>query len=426
MKKLFTYITILASVLSFGQARVDVGVQGFAEDPSGTVHFDITLECTRTDTAFVAFSDLVFTFDWEQFTNPTVSVSSNGNAQSRTGNTSISPGFIRFGSQNNAEKVIYTMNPQFIDSQAQFNDNVIALDKGTTYSTVHVEITGYTGIADPALTWVTSGARNESVSSMYCFSTRQPKFVSSEAELRFTDFPTLGSPRLNLTVFLEGPYNSSTGEMNTTLNSSGLIPLSNPYSGAPWNHTGGESVTTIPNADVVDWVLVEIRETALVQNASASTSLATRAGFLLKDGTIVDTDGSSYLEFDNTEFDDAKKQFVVIYHRNHLAVMSSDSLTYNDSLPPIARWEYDFTTGTSAMFGGSTGAKVTSGIAMMISGDADGTGQISASDKNTFWQPANGSLNTYSNADFNMDGQISASDANAMWRTNNGRITATP
>ncbi|GGH69591.1 hypothetical protein [Phaeocystidibacter marisrubri] len=426
MKKLFTYITLLASALSFGQTRIDVGVINFMESPSGTVHFDITLECTRSDTAFIAFSDLVFTFDWSQFTNPMVSVSSNRYVHSRTGNTSISPGFIRFGSQNNANKVIYTMNPQFIDSQSQFNDNVIALDNGVVYSSVHVEITGYTGIADPAFSWVTSGARNESISNMYCFTTRQPKFVSSAAEMRFSDFPSLGSPRLDLTVFLEGAFNSATGEMNTTLNTNGLIPLSNPYSGAPWNYAGGESVTTIPNADVVDWVLVEIRETYLVSNAAASSSLAKRAGFLLKDGTIVDLDGSSYLEFDNTEFNPNKKQFVVVYHRNHLAVMSADSLTYNDSLPPIARWEYDFSTGASAMYGGVTGAKVKSGVSMMMAGDADGTGQISASDKNSYWQPANGNLNIYSNADFNMDGQISASDANMMWRTNNGRITATP
>lgn len=426
--------TTLTFILSFmvcmihagAQTRIDVGVQNFSEDPSGTVHFDLTMECTRSDTAFVAFGDIVFTADWDQFTNPTLSVSNLGNAKSRSGNKNLNPGFIRFGIQNNSEKVIYTFDPKFIDSQMQFNDNVMALDNGKIYATVHIEIDGYTGMGDPGLEWVTSGERNESTTHIYTFASRTPKFTSEEAEVRLIAFPSLGSPRLNLTVFLEGAYNPGTGQMNTTLNDNDLLPLKNPYGVAPWNYTGGDSVESIPNANVVDWVLVEIRESYNPANASGSTSIGKRAAFLLKDGSIVDMDGSSYLEFDNTEFHSDKKQFVVIYHRNHLAIMSADSLTFNDSLPPIDRWEYDFTTDLAVAYGGANGAKMKSSVVMMMAGDADGTGQISAGDQNLYWQPNNGMLGVYSNADFNMDGQISAGDSNLLWQVNNGKITAKP
>ena len=45
------------------------------------------------------------------------------------------------------------------------------------------------------------------------------------------------------------------------LNLLNYIPTTQPYNIAPWNYTGTESVTTIPNSNVIDWVLVELRET---------------------------------------------------------------------------------------------------------------------------------------------------------------------
>ncbi len=57
---------------------------------------------------------------------------------------------------------------------------------------------------------------------------------------------------LNLKAFLEGPFNGSV--MNTALNPQNLIPLSQPYNGSPWNYTGTEQVSSIPNGNVVDWV----------------------------------------------------------------------------------------------------------------------------------------------------------------------------
>ena len=59
--------------------------------------------------------------------------------------------------------------------------------------------------------------------------------------------------------------------MRTTLNSGGIIPLSQPYIGAPYNYTGTESVATIPNANIVDWVLIEHRKPSTGLPADATS-----------------------------------------------------------------------------------------------------------------------------------------------------------
>ncbi|NVK05546.1 MAG: hypothetical protein HWD92_12030 [Flavobacteriia bacterium] len=426
MKRIATTFTLLLlAQLTWAQTRVDVSAVNYSEDPSGVISFDLAFECTRGDTAFIAFGDIVFTADWTQFTNPTLNVTWLGAGQSRSGNANLNPGFIRFGSQQNGGKVVYSLDPKFIDSMWQFNDNVLALPNGQQTSLVHIEVTNYTGILDPAFDWVITGQDNENTSNVHYFTNKQPKFVTEPAVLRFTDFPTLGSPRLDITVFLEGAYDVNTGEMRTDLNSQGLLPLKNPYEAGPWNYSGGDSVAAIPNADVVDWVLVEIRETNNATNANATSVIGTRAGFLLKNGHVVDLDGSSYLEFDNVTFDDTKNQYVVVHHRNHLAMMCSDGLMYNDSLPPIPRWECDMTSGLSTIFGGSNGAKVKNGFSMLIAGDGDHDGDIFNSDSDVAWFGDIGA-NGYYDADFDLDGNVFNSDREVIWYTNKGKSNAVP
>ncbi|NVK28160.1 MAG: hypothetical protein HWE14_08950 [Flavobacteriia bacterium] len=427
MKIRLYILLLLTSFAGWAQHadRVDVGVKNYQEHPSGSVSFDLTLECTQGDTVFIGFSDIVFSADWTQFTNPTYTVTSLGNATSRSGNTNLSTGWIRRGIQNNEDVLIYTLDPKFIEYQYQFDDNVIALPKNVVVSLVHIEINGYTGVMDPTLAFVETGEKNENITNMYGFSTRSPKFESEAVDLRFSDFPSLGSPRLDLTVMLEGPFNPATGEMRTDLNSQGFIPLNNPYSGAPWNYSGGDSVTSIPNADVVDWVLVEVRESNNAMNAGGSAVIGTRAAFVLKDGSVVDLDGSSYLEFDNVEFDPSKRQFAVVYHRNHLAIMCADSLDYVDTNPSEPRWVCDMTTGSSQIYGGANGSKHKSGVTMMMAGDGSSDGNIQNTDKLTTWLPFNGTSG-YLYADFNLNGQVQNDDAELLWYDNNGKSSQVP
>ena len=89
---------------------------------------------------------------------------------------------------------------------------------------------------------------------------------------------------LNLKAMLEGPF--GTTEMSTALNSSGLLPLSQPFNTLPWNYIGTESVTAIPNSNVVDWVLVELRDATAAAAATSATRIARQAAFILKNGSV--------------------------------------------------------------------------------------------------------------------------------------------
>ena len=93
---------------------------------------------------------------------------------------------------------------------------------------------------------------------------------------------------VNAKVYLEGPY-SGGGLMTTTLNTNTLIPLNSntAYSTVTYGYTAS-TVGSIPNATIVDWVLVELRT-----GTAAGTKVVTRAAFLKSDGTIVDIDGTS-------------------------------------------------------------------------------------------------------------------------------------
>ena len=143
---------------------------------------------------------------------------------------------------------------------------------------------------------------------------------------------------LNLKVYFEGPFNGT--EMNTDL--TGLIdfPLNQPYNVAPWNYTVTESVTSIP-ANVVDWVLVELRDAASAATATVATRISRKAAFLLKNGSVVDLNGTSLLHFTNTI---SNQLFVVVYHRNHIPVISANALVKVGGV-----YSYDFSSAVDRL-----------------------------------------------------------------------------
>lgn len=103
---------------------------------------------------------------------------------------------------------------------------------------------------------------------------------------------------VKLNVFLEGPFKED--QMLTDLNKSKLIPLNQPFNTSPWYYEGNESVTSIPNGNVVDWVLVELRNATNPDSATSGTIFGKQAGFLLNSGKVVGLDGVSNLVFDTT------------------------------------------------------------------------------------------------------------------------------
>ncbi|MEE9431200.1 MAG: right-handed parallel beta-helix repeat-containing protein [Melioribacteraceae bacterium] len=122
------------------------------------------------------------------------------------------------------------------------------------------------------------------------------------------DEPVLSEIDLSLTIMLEGPY--STPEMNASL----TVPFDSPYTEDP------ETVNPIPNIsgnEVVDWVLVELRD-----ETNSSIVLESQSAFVLKDGSVVGLDGVSPVHFTSS----SGNYFVSVKHRNHLAVMSASAV----------------------------------------------------------------------------------------------------
>ena len=211
-----------------------------------------------------------------------------------------------------------------------------------------------------------------------------------------------------LKVFFQGPYAGS-GSMNTTLQTSGNIPTSQPYENSPWNYSGTESVVSVPSG-VVDWVLVQLRTAATPGDASTAINIVKqRAAFLMSDGSVHDIDGSNHINFSGVSPGD---YYIVIKHRNHLAVMSSNAVSLPNSTV------YDFTTDSTQAYGtGKTPlAYLGDGKYGMWAGDANGDGQVayngSSNDKNSILSEVglltpNNLVTGYSKNDINMDGTVS-------------------
>ena len=120
-------------------------------------------------------------------------------------------------------------------------------------------------------------------------------------------------------AFLQGTYDSINNNMHTGL--TGNIPLSQPYNVAPWYYNGIESVSAM-DGSVVDWVLVELR-------TDTETSFERKAALLLEDGSIVQYNNITQgVHFENTV--DGNSYYVVVYHRNHMPVMSTNALVLDN------------------------------------------------------------------------------------------------
>jgi PKD repeat protein len=219
-------------------------------------------------------------------------------------------------------------------------------------------------------------------------------------------------------ILAEGPF-VGVDNMTNTLNVKELIPLSQPYNHAPWNYTGPETVATVPNINVIDWVLVELRETSGdASDAVPATMISQQAAFLLTDGSVVGVDGSSMLRFSE---EITTNLFVVIHHRNHLSVMSANpvTLTGNDYI-------YDFTTGSGQAHGGTNAQKqIASGVWGMIAGDINADGVINMADKSPEWEVMAGEAG-YHQADVNFDGQVNNMDKDDFLIPNLGKSSMIP
>jgi hypothetical protein len=218
----------------------------------------------------------------------------------------------------------------------------------------------------------------------------------------------------NVTAFLRGPWNGTA--MNTGLNSGGIIPLSQPYNTTPFNYTGTESVGSIPNANIVDWVLVEHRKpaTGLPADASSATITGRKAGFLLNNGIVVDPDGVTPLSFNITK---QGASFIVIRHRNHLGVLSN-SIPSN----PAGTFANDYSllaNSYKAPAAPSNPVVLLSGGVKygLWSGDANKSGVVNATDISAIKLAIASSSTGYLLTDVNLSNSINATDVSLTKNT---------
>jgi hypothetical protein len=216
-------------------------------------------------------------------------------------------------------------------------------------------------------------------------------------------------------VIMEGPYNLTT--MTTTLNANNLIPLTQPYSVAPWNYAGTESVSAgffSSHTNIVDWVLLELRT-----GPTENTVVARRAGFLLKNGLVTDLDGSSALSFFGPP---AAGYYFVIRHRNHCSVMTTNPVALS-----LSNAFYDFTNAMTKAYSYWTPfssdmvpmRNFGNGKFGMWAGDVSNDDLIDISDLLLMVNDNARFVVGYVNSDVNLDGLVDLTDLILLDNNNN-------
>ncbi len=209
---------------------------------------------------------------------------------------------------------------------------------------------------------------------------------------------------VKIKALLEGPMNPVTETMSTQLLTSELLPTQQPYNTAPWNYSGGESVSSlnVVATNVTDWVILEIRD-----GNNSTIIIEQHAAFMLNNGDIVDIDGIT----DGVKFYNllaSESYYAIVRHRNHIDIMSAELLrTIDDEMA------YDFTVNLGQAIGfnqlGAVGTK-----AVMHEGDMDGNGVITFLDFNRYANQT-GIVNSYEAGDLNLDGNVTIDDFNGYF-----------
>jgi hypothetical protein len=227
---------------------------------------------------------------------------------------------------------------------------------------------------------------------------------------------------LNLKVFLEGAYNTTTNLMSTNLSTASLLPLGQPFNpplpyygnNTPkWLYNGTQTVTSFP-AGTVDYILIELRDAANAAAATSATRIAQVPAFVKSDGSIVNLSGT-LPSFTNTI---NNSLFIVIWSRNHVGIMNAIGIT------PVGTVVYDFSTSSGQVNGGALGYKLLeTGVWGMASGDINADGAVNPADKSPSGWKVDAGKRGYLGADLNMNGQVNNPDKNGFWVPNNGNKT---
>ncbi len=214
---------------------------------------------------------------------------------------------------------------------------------------------------------------------------------------------------VNLRVMLQGATTS--GTMQTLLGAS--LPLTQPFTAAPYFYTGTEQRSTAAT-NVVDWILIRFRSAT-----DASLIVATTAALLRSDGTVLDESGFPQALVPSTLVP-AGSYYLSVHHRNHIPLISNVPVSLQiGSSAPFAM------TTTANLFSdfAAPAAILPSGKAAAYGGDVALDGIINARDR---VQARNALFSTgYVTEDATLDGVVNASDRSLI-RNNTFVVTQVP
>jgi Domain of unknown function (DUF4832)/Domain of unknown function (DUF4874) len=274
-----------------------------------------------------------------------------------------------------------------------------------------VTVSSSSSIASASSTTSTSTAVSSSSVASSSPSSSNSSTTSISSTTTSSSVISTTQPALNLKVNLGATFDNSTDAMRTNLRAAGIIPLSQPYNDSRFGYTGGESLPTGDLAiDIVDWVLVEIRDNA------TNAIIRTKAAILKGSGMIVESTNAGFgnttavISLDNLPTGSYK---VVLRHRNHIAIATDIPVEFANNYTT----NVDFTTNLNvknsnqSILGtnNSTGAIIYG----MKLGNSTGDGSVDSLDRATV-RNALETINEYNPNDINMDGSFDSLDRTMM------------
>ena len=372
------------------------GTQVEENDPTQGSHtrlledLSMSLKAFQDDLENQGLADKVLTVVWSEFARKAIDNDGRGTDHGTLG------GIWAIG--NGVQPGVTGTNVDFtdIDNQGAINEQQKEYDYHQVFGSI---LQDWMGTSNESLGAIFPGvAMNSNLS-----------FINSNAivspECYFVPGVQEVSWNVGAKVFLQGYYDPAAGEMRQDLVTGNLVPSSQPFTEAPFNYAGSESVSAFPT-DTVDWVLVELRDAS-----NLSTVVATKAVLLHKDGMLMEPDGSMGVTFVNIP---AGFYHLAVFSRSHLAVLSSASISTTESSPML-----DFTTdGASAM--GTNQLQEINGVWTLFVGDYDSNGILNNQDFNA-WKQNPAALDAYLPTDGDGNGIINNQDFN-LWRGNGSKI----
>ncbi len=225
--------------------------------------------------------------------------------------------------------------------------------------------------------------------------------------------PTAPLSKAAFCVLLEGFFNSDNSLHTNALATDNLIPQKQPFHIEPWLYDGTEMID-FEEQDIVDWVLVAVRDPK-----NTAVVLAQQALLLRTDGQLLNGAHQSSITFDGIA---PGEYYVSIHHKSHLAILSSTTATFVAATATETVLCYNFSNAMDKAMGVDQQKQLISDSPVygMIAGDYDQNQIINSEDYNA-WKLEGANVNVYQSMDGDGNGIINSLDFN-LWAINRSKV----